>query len=507
MKFIHSLITRFFYILLIGIILGIIITFTGRKANHLTSTDFFCESCHIHPQATASWKLSTHYNNKSGVIVHCIECHLPPEGLGYLREKARLGARDIYGKLFKDVSEINWDEKSKLENAVSFTYKESCLRCHQNLFPLSLSKEGDQAHFYYSQKTDKLRCLNCHLYVGHFTEKALHAANIKFGKTREKKEIYTTPARIGRFENFTEYIPGSDVKFEMIAITGGTFSMGSPESEPYRENREGPQRKVKINRFFMGKTEVTWDEYLAFYYKTASEGKTSDQSGKNSEAADPDAITGATPPWGAPDQGWGMESRPAITMTFHAAETYCRWLSIVTGKKYRLPTEAEWEYAYRAGTTGPYFFKGDPKNFSRKKFWRRIFKFDTTTINRYVNFSENSQGKTIEPSKKKPNPFGLINMLGNVSEFCHDWYAPDIYSQYVDSLIIDPAGPNQGNEHVVRGGSYKSRAKNIRSTARDHTRTESWLMTDPQMPKSIWWYSDCNHVGFRVVCEYEENKD
>ena len=102
------------------------------------------------------------------------------------------------------------------------------------------------------------------------------------------------------------------------------------------------------------------------------------------------------------------------------------------------------------------------------------------------------------------NPFGLKNMLGNVYEFCSDWYSPTTYQAY-KKLVIDPKGPKKGKEHVIRGGSFKSDAKDVRSAARDFTKTKAWLVTDPQMPKSVWWYSDCVDIGFRVVCEVDEN--
>jgi formylglycine-generating enzyme required for sulfatase activity len=96
-------------------------------------------------------------------------------------------------------------------------------------------------------------------------------------------------------------------------------------------------------------------------------------------------------------------------------------------------------------------------------------------------------------------------MLGNVSEFCSDWYSPDIYEQYDNQSVKNPTGPLTGEEHVIRGGSYNQGAGEVRSASRDYTRTETWLKTDPQIPKSIWWYSDVSHVGFRVVCEFDEN--
>ena len=488
--------------LFIGFLIGLIFVFFANKAVHYSSTDQFCESCHVHPHSTISWKQSSHYDNKSGYIVHCVDCHLPPEGLPYLTEKARTGLRDVYSKYFKDVSKINWENKSKLEHAVKITYKESCTHCHQNLFPLGLTKKGEDAHLYYSQKEEQLRCINCHLHVGHYSEKA--EQEIQFGKVEKKEMVYfSKPARVDNFENFTEQVPKSSTSFDMIAIPGGQFTLGSQESEPYRKADEGPASTVTVSSFWMGKTEVSWDEFETFYYQTKTEGRTDTRALKITTVSKIDAITGPTPPYGLPDQGWGKGSRPAITMTYHAAETYCQWLSKVTGKKYRLPTEAEWEYACKANQEGSYFFDGNPKNFTRQRWINRIMGVDTTTINSYVIYAENSQGKTQEPSFVHENPFGLLNMSGNVREFCSDWYAPDAYSQYKTAgNIIDPKGPASGTEHVVRGGSYKYDAADVRSSSRDYTQHDAWMMTDPQMPKSLWWYSDCNDVGFRVVCEY-----
>jgi formylglycine-generating enzyme required for sulfatase activity len=101
-----------------------------------------------------------------------------------------------------------------------------------------------------------------------------------------------------------------------------------------------------------------------------------------------------------------------------------------------------------------------------------------------------------------PNPFGLVNMLGNVREFCLDWYGDETYGNRVgEGPVVDPRGPDTGEEHVVRGGSFRSDPAELRAAARDFTRTDACLLTDPQIPKSIWWYSDCNDIGFRVVRE------
>ncbi len=492
---------RLFLLMLIGFVIGIVFMLSGNKVMVATSTNEFCESCHVHPHATESWKLSTHYDNKSGVRVNCVECHLPPKGHGYIKEKARLGIKDIYGFWFKDTADFNWDAKSTLEQAQHFVYKESCIKCHANLFPITLSKEGQDAHLYYTQNENDLHCINCHLQVGHFDPNAKHESNTGFGKeSAVNATVYSEPATVSKFESFTETIPNSTVSFRMVAIPAGEFTLGSDEKTA--RDDEKPAKKVRISRFFMAETEVSWDEFLAFYGQTGAEGRTTDTNGSKS-VVEVDAITGPTPPYGQPDQNWGLGKRPAITMRYKAAETYCEWLSKVTGKKYRLPTEAEWEYACRANTSGPYFFEGNPQKYSRSGLWNKITGVDTTRINTYVIYAENGEGKTQNPDRVKANPFGLKNMLGNVAEFCSDWYAPDAYKNITDGTV-DPKGPASGEERVIRGGSFKSEPEDVRCSARDFTRSVDWMKTDPQMPKSIWWYSDCNMIGFRVVCEADE---
>ena len=493
-------------VFILGILVGFIVFIAGNKAVKVTSTNEFCASCHVHPHSSQSWKKSTHYDNQSGMVVNCVDCHLPPPGdLHYLTEKAITGTRDVYGKLFKDTSEINWKKKSQLEHAEGHVYKASCLDCHQNLFPKGLSKEGEEGHLHYSQNKNTVRCINCHLHVGHYDEDAVKAKEVGFGMEEEKTEaeIYSQPARVDSFADYTEYIPGTSISFDMQAIPGGEFKMGSPEDEPFREEDEGPQVRVEVDSFFMAKVEMNWDTYLAFFSETMSEGRP-DNYGKKPLSEMVDGISGPTSPYGNPGQGWGRGDHPAITMTHYGAKVFCFWLSKKTGKNYRLPREAEWEYAARAGTEGAYFFEGSPKKYSETGFFSSIFGVDTSVINSYVIYKRNSNAQTQPPSKVAPNPFGLKNMLGNVAEFCSDYYDPEIYSEYGDK-VENPTGPESGEEYVIRGGSFKDGAPDVRCAEREHTRTEKWLETDPQMPKSIWWYSDANHVGFRVVCEY--NKD
>jgi len=483
---------------------------SSNKAMHHFGTDEYCASCHVHPHAIDSWKKSSHVNNASGVRVHCIECHLPPKGTFYhIREKARTGLHDLWSYWTKDSADFKWEEKKQLDYAVKIVYNESCKECHFNLFPKGLSNDGGTAHLYYeaNEKKLNLQCISCHLDVGHYNPNYIHAKMSGIPViSSASAEIFTEPAEVTRFENFTEQIPGSSVSFDMVAIPGGTFKMGSPPNEKFRKNDEGPVRDVTVSRFFMGKVQVSWNEYWSYHIETSSEGRMPPDVMRelNDEAFTVDAISGPTPPFGVPSQGWGEGSRPAITMTHYSAEIYCKWLSMKTGKTYRLPTEAEWEYAARGGTETPYFFPGNPTNFSTQGWWNRIFSPDTAVINSFVTYKLNSSMKTQEPSRVQENPFGLKHMLGNVLEYCSDWYAPNAYSK-TKTPVTDPKGPEEGTERVVRGGNYTSDAADLRVAARFSTQSEEWLKTDPQQPKSIWWYTDIKGIGFRVVCEPDDS--
>jgi formylglycine-generating enzyme required for sulfatase activity len=292
---------------------------------------------------------------------------------------------------------------------------------------------------------------------------------------------------------YTQEIPGVDVKFDLVPIPGGEFVMGSPESEENREEDEGPQHKVAIAPFWMGKHEVTWDEYDLFSFSLDLKKKQRD--GVNLAAQvdtekRADAVTRPTPPYADMTFGYGHKNQPAICITHHSAMEYCRWLSEKTGVLYRLPTEAEWEYACRAGSKTAYFFGDDPAG-----------------LEDYAWYVENAE-KPMPIGKKKPNPWGLYDMHGNVAEWCLDHYIPDFYKQFAgDKVTLEPFAPPSDKEYpyVARGGSWDDDAERLRSAARRFSDPE-WSVQDPQRPQSIWWHTDATFVGFRVVRPLNEQE-
>jgi formylglycine-generating enzyme required for sulfatase activity len=289
------------------------------------------------------------------------------------------------------------------------------------------------------------------------------------------------------FKLYTEKIADTDVSFEMIPIPAGTFEMGSPKDEKGRGDDEGPQHPVQIKAFWMGKCEVTWDEYDLFRKELGVEER-NDQIKLLAKEAD--ALTGPTPPYADETFDHGREGKPVLGITYHGAMTYCRWLSKKTGKYYRLPTEAEWEYACRAGTKTAYFFGDDPKQ-----------------LDEYAWYAMNSKVpgemmKHPQPvGKKKPNPWGLHDMLGNVAEWCVDHYDASYYAKFpLDRATLEPVYLPTGSRYpfVARGGSWADQARECRSAARRGS-DKSWLKQDPQRPQSIWWMTEADYVGFRVV--------
>jgi formylglycine-generating enzyme required for sulfatase activity len=292
-------------------------------------------------------------------------------------------------------------------------------------------------------------------------------------------------APAGNHKSYTETIPGTPVKFDMIAIPGGEFLMGSPPGEKDRKDDEGPQHPVRIPPFWMGKCEVTWDEFDLYW--RAKPGQKEDKEPENPK--DADAVTRPTPPYADETFKKGREGHPVLGITWHAAMQYCRWLSVKTGKHYRLPTEAEWEYACRAGTKTAYFFGDDPKQ-----------------LGDYAWFADNADEKTHQIGTKKPNPWGLYDMYGNVSEWCLDRFKKDAYAGFSrNTPALSPVIlPNEARyPNVVRGGSWGDEAKDCRSAARIGSERD-WLRQDPQRPQSIWWMTDGDFVGFRLVRAVEE---
>ena len=288
--------------------------------------------------------------------------------------------------------------------------------------------------------------------------------------------------------NYVETISGTTVTFDMVAIPGGTFVMGSPIGEPGRADDEGPAHQVRIAPFWIGRTEVTWDEYDAFRFTRAIAGPA-----QRAVAAPPggaDAITRPSPAYGDESFGFGKGRQPVINVQYHAAMEYCRWLSLTTGRTYRLPTEAEWEYAARAGSAAAYTFGDDP-----------------ATLDGHAWYAANSGGRPHPVGRKAANSWGLHDVHGNVAEWVLDRYDPGQYTR-VAPLTLGPVllPSARRYSYTVRGGSWDDPAPRLRSAARRGS-SEAWNRRDPQSPQSIWWHTDASFVGFRVVRAVEEQEN
>jgi formylglycine-generating enzyme required for sulfatase activity len=281
---------------------------------------------------------------------------------------------------------------------------------------------------------------------------------------------------------YSETILGTEVKFGMTPIPGGTFKMGSPESETGRNADEGPEREVKIEPFWMGKCEVTWEEYELWGLGLDVERrKIKNQMPTNYDNL-ADALARPTKPYSDMSFGMGKAGYPVLCMTQFAAKIYCKWLSAKTGRYYRLPTEAEWEYACRAGTETAYSF-GD----------------DVNKLDEYAWHDGNSDEKYHKIGLKKPNPWGLYDMHGNVAEWCLDQYSAEGYKDSAGKILENPlVTATRPYPLAVRGGSWIDGAELLRSAARRGS-NKDWKMQDPQYPQSIWYFTDAEFLGFRVV--------
>lgn len=286
---------------------------------------------------------------------------------------------------------------------------------------------------------------------------------------------------------YEQKMPDASVSFRMTPIPGGSYTMGSPEAEEKRGDDEGPQIEVKIEPFWMGVCEVTWDEYDQFLEQYSPAKDAGAQPIPPERQVD--AVSLPTPPYELAIsilQEMGRKGGyPAADMTQLAAKQYTKWLSKKTGRFYRLPTEAEWEYACRAGTTTAYSFGDDPAQ-----------------LKDYGWDWDNSGEKYHKVGQLKPNPWGLYDMHGNVAEWCLDQYVPDHYAKFAGKGAVAEkdliAWPTEEYPRVVRGGSWYQDPDKLRSAARTHSEKD-WKVQDPQRPKSIWHHTDAFWVGFRLV--------
>jgi len=276
----------------------------------------------------------------------------------------------------------------------------------------------------------------------------------------------------------THELPGTEITFSMAYIPKGSFEMGSPMDEVGRGDDEGPQHLVNVDAFWMGVHEVSFEEYNILREKEL------DLPSDDMPEWDADARSRPSPPYEDPTFGMGKDGYPAVSMTQFAALQYCKWLSDKSGTFYRLPTEAEWEYACKAGTSTPYYF-GD----------------DQVALADHAWYFDNSMEKYHEVGTKKPNSWGLYDMLGNVSEWTLDQYHVDAYATISSTMSGETnpwIKPTRLHPRTVRGGSWDDRVDSQRCSCRIES-SRKWKERDPQIPKSFWWNTDSPFVGFRIV--------
>lgn len=258
--------------------------------------------------------------------------------------------------------------------------------------------------------------------------------------------------------------------------------MGSPADEKGRGADEG-QHAVQLDPLWIGVCEVTWEEFVLFQLRAND----SDADADPSAVFSADAVARPSPPYFDFTYGRGKQGKlPAATMTQQAALRYCEWLSDKTGDFYRLPTEAEWEYACRAGSKTAFFWGDDP-----------------TKAGDYAWYFDNSKGSYQPVGTKKPNAWGLYDMQGNVAEWTLDYYDADYFAR-LDTAGVNPwIKPLKKHSRTVRGGSFEDYADDLRS-ARRLKSDPKWQARDPQIPKSRWWNPDSPFLGFRIVREVNQ---
>ena len=270
-------------------------------------------------------------------------------------------------------------------------------------------------------------------------------------------------------EAYDETLP-NQVGFKMVPIKKGSFERA------YKHEKS----LVNISEFWMGSHEVTWDEYEPFMLSELPRERDGQlvEFMRDRIENDVDFVARPTQPYHAMTFGMPRDGHPAISMTQHAANKYCQWLSFQTGHFYRLPTEAEWEYACRAGSTTKYFWGGDVSNAPE-----------------YAWFKDNSDEAYHPVGTKKPNAWGLYDMIGNVSEWTLDQF---VEKQELGELTDPWVRATDPYPHTTKGGNWTLGVETLGSGYRLPSSPE-WKASDPQVPRSLWYHTETPWIGFRVV--------
>jgi formylglycine-generating enzyme required for sulfatase activity len=293
---------------------------------------------------------------------------------------------------------------------------------------------------------------------------------------------------------YTTTIPGTDIEFSMQPIPGGNFKMGNEDGD----DDEQPTFMVELKPFWMAKYEITWAEYKR--YMQMEKALKALQANGVRVVDESNVIDAVTAPSSLYDPSFtynaGQEpEQAAATITQYAAKQYTKWLSLSDGNFYRLPYEVEWEYACRAGTDTRFYF-GDDEDELEEHAW----------------FENNSDEERHAVGELKPNPWGLHDMYGNVSEWVLDQYSEEGYVQAASLEDGKPADlksafnkPTKLFPRSIRGGSFLQDSEECNSFARFPSHSKEWRGSDPNFPKSPWWFTDepATGVGFRLVRQFE----
>lgn len=312
-----------------------------------------------------------------------------------------------------------------------------------------------------------------------------------------QSETVNRPVQNTEIIERTAEIPGSEEEIEMILVPGGTYEMGPLKS--------GETHKVKVDSFWIGKYEITWNEYNQFRNEVLEDIRTKIYKELYGVDIESDALSSPTlseealnmlrendvpadiislpsPPYVDMTFGMGTDGFPAVGMTHYGAYMFTKWLTVKTGDFYRLPTEAEWEYACRAANPGEYEMISN-----------------ASELNEAAWYEGNSDRKYQQTGQKEPNALGIHDMLGNVTEWTFDQYHEDYMSQLENEPADNPFfKPTELYPRTARGGSWMDEAE-AASCLQRRPSNPQWKMKDPQLPKSLWWHTNAPFIGFRVV--------